>query len=375
MMRGEMPRSSVPRTCGACGAAQPAAAMFCGVCGAEIESSPEEKAVAYESARVRRIIAVPALVVGAVVALVVSLVAARQQGRPSDDALPAASPASTDKTGSWVGVSPSETPAVLTPVAWETPAPASCPVTIPEEGFVPPDRYGPGRGEGSEWYGSEDLWLTLDDEGEVWLEDQDGHLGHRYALWSVHQGEPQDEPEPDVRLVAERLDADAAMAFNRETTHGWTNSRVGRNLFMLTSIQVPTPGCWQVTATYRTASLTWIAWAAEAVVFDYQRFAIEVVVDDSSVSGSVSFNLRTGELCYAIELPGATAGHLHRTAAPDDALISFPGPPQSGRPHCQAGVDRELLQEIMAQPNLFHVEFHGPPEFLSGGAVQTRLRE
>lgn len=141
--------------------------------------------------------------------------------------------------------------------------PASCPVTIPEGNFVPPERYrsgfDAGPGKAREWYGSEDLWVVLDRDGEVWLPHA-GHPGNpKLFLWSLRQGGAQEEPRPDVKLTAERIDADTPIAHNDRTTHGFVDS----NLFMITSIILPTPGCWGVTAEYRGASLSWVVWAGD----------------------------------------------------------------------------------------------------------------
>ncbi|MGH3440572.1 MAG: hypothetical protein ACRDUY_00700 [Nitriliruptorales bacterium] len=136
--------------------------------------------------------------------------------------------------------------------------PASCPVTIPEGDFMPLERYHSGFAEGA-WYGSDDLWVILDDDGSVWRPFR-GELGKpKLFLWSVHQGRASEEPQPDVRVTAERIDGEAPEAHNEGSTHGWVES----NLFMLTSITLPTPGCWEITAEYRDASLSWVIWATD----------------------------------------------------------------------------------------------------------------
>lgn len=145
-----------------------------------------------------------------------------------------------------------------------TDAPVGCPLTVPTGDFEPPDRYTQGfdqpprvaqpSAEDLRWYGNLDLWTVLSTTGDVIHETKaTGDFARRYFLWSVHQESPRDEPRPDVVLTAERLDGEGPTVRHTEATHGFT----GDNLFMITGLVLPEPGCWHITAEYRGHDLTW----------------------------------------------------------------------------------------------------------------------
>lgn len=149
-----------------------------------------------------------------------------------------------------------------------TGVPVSCPLTLPTGDFEPPDEYKQGfdqppqaaqpSAEELRWYGSLDLWTALDPDGEVVQETEArGEFVRRYFLWSLHQEPPSDEPTPDVVLTAERVDGEGETVRSTEATHGFS----GSNLFMITGLVLPRPGCWSITAEYRGHDLTWTVWA------------------------------------------------------------------------------------------------------------------
>lgn len=142
-----------------------------------------------------------------------------------------------------------------------TPTPA-CEVTRPQPVFVPP---GPDIPEGrflatppdyyeSDWYGSARLWTMLHREGEVWgpwVRLDDG-LPMKTFWWSA-DWVPQDELEPAITVVGRRLDAPGTFRFGPGT-----NAAADFGAAMLVGIDLPTYGCWQITARYRDASLSYV---------------------------------------------------------------------------------------------------------------------
>jgi hypothetical protein len=138
-------------------------------------------------------------------------------------------------------------------------APGDCPVTVPDGDFVPPQGYSESPPDlyRAHWYGTEDLWTMLKRDGETWssLPERDGVLGQRVFLWSIHQRSPAEESFPDVTMTAQRLDADAPVATSDWASNG---QRSDLGFFMVTGVGVPTAGCWEITAKYRGASLSWV---------------------------------------------------------------------------------------------------------------------
>lgn len=124
-----------------------------------------------------------------------------------------------------------------------------CPVTIPPTpGFTPPPPHPGAPAEpNSVWFGSPALWTVL---------SKDGTYARRKSVWwssGFRGGRLEQEPEievtwrrldPPTRVVAE--DGPGTNAFTHEA--GW---------FMIAGIDPEDPGCWEVTATYRGARLSY----------------------------------------------------------------------------------------------------------------------
>ena len=123
-----------------------------------------------------------------------------------------------------------------------------CPVTTaPEKAFHPPgDRIdlhpiGP-------WYGTEELWTVLPPDG---LHDQ-----RKSIWWSVNFPGGNMEGQPDITVVGRRLDAKAPdIVSEHPGTNGYTPDD---GWFMLADFPFELPeGCWEITATYKGASLSY----------------------------------------------------------------------------------------------------------------------
>jgi len=128
-----------------------------------------------------------------------------------------------------------------------------CPVTQPPQpSFSPPieiEAY-----EGLFWYGSPALWTILPLDG-TWQElphDASGYT-QKFGFW--REGfDAISEPNPALTLTGRRLDGAAATFTESDTTHGFDET----GAFMLVGANIPTEGCWEFTAEYREASLTFV---------------------------------------------------------------------------------------------------------------------
>jgi hypothetical protein len=142
---------------------------------------------------------------------------------------------------------------------------SDCPVTQPplrgfqapesqaavySDAFPPPDPHPVDYPlEGGIWYGTEDLWTVLSTDGM--------HGPRRSWWWSTHFGGGIVEDEPEIVVTWTRLDSDNPMvvdngglATNAYTDYwGWV---------MLAGHDPDEPGCWQVEATYKEATLTYV---------------------------------------------------------------------------------------------------------------------
>ena len=137
-----------------------------------------------------------------------------------------------------------------------------CAVTRPDPAFVAPSPYpatAPPLYE-SEWFGSEALWTMLDPEGEVWRFPQGpDHLSEKTFWWSLGWPGSVDQPQPAITVVGTRLDAAGTF-----TSGPGTNAQ--RDDFgeaMLVGVEIPSPGCWQISTSYGDAVLSYVVWITD----------------------------------------------------------------------------------------------------------------
>jgi hypothetical protein len=139
----------------------------------------------------------------------------------------------------------------------------SCPVTVPPQpGFVPPAPYPREPPFEQAWYGTPELWTILDAKGAVWSDLPVGEgphaIGNKTLWFSADFSTAQDEDfsgDAKITVAAVDLDGSAPMvvqeggvpSFNRDIKN-----------FLLVGLGLPEPGCWEVTARYKGAALTYV---------------------------------------------------------------------------------------------------------------------
>lgn len=125
-----------------------------------------------------------------------------------------------------------------------------CPVTIPSTlGLRAPEPWPASYPDpDSVWYGTDELWTVL---------DRDGNQGYRKSVWwSVNFPGGGVEEQPEVWVTWRRLgEGEPSLITNQgEATNAHT-SREG--WFMIAGID-QSEGCWEVTATYKGATLSYV---------------------------------------------------------------------------------------------------------------------
>ena len=139
--------------------------------------------------------------------------------------------------------------------------PIDCPVTTPKNvSFQAPEPFSPtAPWEGIFWYGTEGLWTALHTDG-VWAKlpkTSDGYT--QKIMWWSNFYVLKDELEPALVVTGQRLDAKSApLRF-----YGATNAMaedIGEA--MLTGVEFPTSGCWEVRGEYKKSSLIFVVWIA-----------------------------------------------------------------------------------------------------------------
>ena len=125
-----------------------------------------------------------------------------------------------------------------------------CPVTYPDGRFHATEPYPAQPAHvAMVWYGSDELWTAL---------PVDGHgLGlSKTVFWSsAFPGGPQ-EPEPTLEVTYRRLDIEQpAMSNAGRSTNAHTDED---GWFMIGGINPSDPGCWEVTASYKGTTLSYV---------------------------------------------------------------------------------------------------------------------
>lgn len=127
--------------------------------------------------------------------------------------------------------------------------PAGCPVTMPDDEFIPPapSPSQPAH-EGFAWYGTPRLWTVIDADGDYTI--------RKSVWWSADYEGGAAEQRPDITVTWERLDDPDEPTI---TESGGTNAHTAEDgEFMIAGIDPDIPGCWRVTASYRGAELSYV---------------------------------------------------------------------------------------------------------------------
>lgn len=127
----------------------------------------------------------------------------------------------------------------------------------PNPVFVPPAPYPSSAPEGQFWYGSDALW-TLLGVGSRW-HMRDNVLngkGYRTKLVFWRRGfDWRKEAEPKLIITAKRLHGDAPSV---AVAHANAVFVTGNTPAMMTLIDIPTAGCWELTGHYNDHALAFI---------------------------------------------------------------------------------------------------------------------
>lgn len=150
--------------------------------------------------------------------------------------------------------SPADSPAVAT---------EACAVTLPNPPFAAPSPYPSSPPDDRyAWFGTPELWTMLDLDGEVWDAANTAFpVGVKLFWWSSNWAGMREDQEPALTVVATRLDGPGTVRSDH-ATNASADSLGGQA--MLNGIEFPNPGCWQLTAQYGDAVLSYVVWITDA---------------------------------------------------------------------------------------------------------------
>lgn len=136
--------------------------------------------------------------------------------------------------------------------------PSNCPVTTPQDPlFVPPSPYDTLGFADAFWYGSNSLWTSVPRDG-IWAGLSYNQNGYSQKVFWWREGYVwTEEPEPELIVTGERLDAPALPLVSSKGTNAYADD-IGSA--MLVGVDFPTLGCWKITGKYADAELSFVVW-------------------------------------------------------------------------------------------------------------------
>jgi hypothetical protein len=136
--------------------------------------------------------------------------------------------------------------------------PMTCPVTRAfDQHFIPPFPYSSQPAPGRGWFGTDRLWVMA--PASVWTgisTSRDEPVFRNKIAWWRQGYDWRSQPKPRLRIRGRRLDRSAKPL-------SATVSNAGATLpYMMSLIEVPTFGCWEITGQYDDDTLTFVVWVA-----------------------------------------------------------------------------------------------------------------
>ncbi len=144
--------------------------------------------------------------------------------------------------------------------------PATCPITQPPfKEFVPPEPYPTKISSNDFWLGSDKLWTSRSKNGlwhGYWTTDAASGVKRKVyfdkVFWWRTGYDWRAENPPQLRVSGRRLDAPAAPFYVDHADPAFV-----KNPAMLTGIDIPTVGCWEITGDYPGDRLSFVVWVVD----------------------------------------------------------------------------------------------------------------
>ena len=178
--------------------------------------------------------------------------------------------AAVPPSASAVGAVPITSATSSTPVASSVVAsvpaevPLTCAITKPTLSFVPPPEYAaparPPDAYDAEWFGDAHLWTMVRRGGEVWFDLPRGPDGLvQKTFWWSTNFDASRESQPAISVTGRQLDGSGVFS----APAPGTNAQADFGSSMLAGIDIPSTGCWEITATYKGATLAYVVWVGD----------------------------------------------------------------------------------------------------------------
>jgi hypothetical protein len=142
--------------------------------------------------------------------------------------------------------------------------PKTCPISKPSvQPFVPPSPYPAKTSADFFWFGTVKLWTSLPTDG-TWrglphYTPSDPTFRQKLLFWRQGYSLGLELP-PHLTVTGRRLDATALPLAADRANAGWQDDK--EHPFIVTGVNFPTLGCWEVTGEYHGDKLTFVVWVA-----------------------------------------------------------------------------------------------------------------
>ena len=130
----------------------------------------------------------------------------------------------------------------------------TCPVTNPRyAAFVPPSPYPAAQGN-SFYIGTRKLWALVYPSPWRGLPLWPEGYRQKIAWWSEGYNAKAD-PLPAIAISGRRLDSIAPPLIVTGANGSWTTAD-----FIMSGVNFPTIGCWEITGTFKGAEMKFVVW-------------------------------------------------------------------------------------------------------------------
>jgi hypothetical protein len=125
----------------------------------------------------------------------------------------------------------------------------------PAQPFVPPPPYSANHNADQFWYGTELLWTLIGDRGVWYIHNNvlENESRYRTKLTYWRRGFDWRKDRLDLVVDARRLDREAPLVVAEPASAVFVNGPA-----MMTAIDIPTIGCWEITAKYHDQKLSFV---------------------------------------------------------------------------------------------------------------------
>ena len=133
---------------------------------------------------------------------------------------------------------------------------AQCPVTkSPDPPFIPPAPYPVATRDGWFYYGNPRLWTQVHTDWHglpLW------DIGYRekIAWWTQGLDQKSEGGQPALTITGRRLDGPSKPLIADD--HANTSHSADMGTFIMSAVNLPTAGCWEITGHYKGENLTFV---------------------------------------------------------------------------------------------------------------------